>query len=331
MATNRWSQASDDLDDMEHLRAEVESLRQRIRVYESVKTTPSHKIPVYTQAGGSAWAVALLSDCHLEERVDPEDVPGHHNQYNPQIAKKRSEQFAQRVVLLTKAQRHLVKIDSLCLGILGDLITGYLHDDNRESNYLSPLKAILFAMEVVNGIIQYLLDHGEFKQIVIPAVFGNHGRNTPKPRTNTAAETNLEWMLYHLLAKHWRNEKRITWHIAEGAMVYVQLGDQTVRFMHGDTVSFGGGVGGISIPILKAVSRLDQSKHADLTCMGHFHQASDFGRVIVNGSLIGYNAYALRNAMPFERPKQQYFLLHEGRGKALVADIFCDYLPKDKP
>lgn len=324
---NEWHSAINDHSEAQALRKLLADANARLALYETIRTVPSHVVPTYKPDGGQAMAIAMLSDCHWEERVDPEDVPGSYNKYTPAIAERRAAQFAQRVVLLTKSQRHLARIDDLCLAILGDLITGFLHDDNRESNWMTPLQAILFALDQCNAIITHLLHEGEFQRIIVPCVYGNHGRTTHKPRAKTAPHTNLEWMLYQLLARHWTHEPRLTFHIAEGAHLYLDLYGFPVRFLHGDHISYQGGVGGMCVPLLRSIHRYDQTKPAALTCLGHFHQASDFGTVIVNGSMIGFNAYALSKAIPYERPKQQFILLDRKRGKSLVAEIFCDHLP----
>ena len=328
--SSRWSDALDEAVQVADLQKLCSEMAAKLSLYERVKTLPPHEIPVYHTSGGGATAIAMLSDTHFEERVDPKDVPGAYNVYSPAVATKRAEQFAQRVVLLTQAQRNLTAIDDLVLAILGDLITGYLHEDNVASNWMPPLEAILFALKLVNGIIKHLLDHGEFDRIIVPCVFGNHGRLTKKPAAKMAATTNLEWMLYHLLARDWAHEPRVQFHIAEGLLMYLQVGKFTIRCMHGDRIDYKGGILGLSVPVIKAVMKMNQTKFADLTLMGHYHSAYDFGNVIVNGSMIGYNAYAVANNIPFERPRQQYLLLDQKRGKSLIADIWCDYLPERK-
>lgn len=300
----------------------------KLAIYESLDQVRYSGIPKYTGKQGNAVAVALLSDVHCEERVDPEDVPGTHNVYSPEICKARLDQYFQKVVLLTQAQRHLVKIDTLCLGMLGDIITGYLHDDQRESNWLSPLEATMFAEELIGSGLEYLLKYGNFSQIILPCTPGNHGRTTPKPRAKTSAETNLEWMMYHHIAKRWRHESRLKWHIAAGVHQYLNLNGTTVRFHHGDAINYGGGVGGLAIPLHKAIAQWNQVHRADLDCFGHWHQLRDYGHAISNGSVIGYNAYALRCKCPFERPKQAFFLVDQHHGKSLVADIWTDFTPE---
>jgi hypothetical protein len=324
----KWKEAVAESSELDSLAHELKEARARLAVYEKIKPTLSHNIPVYKSTGGQAAAVALISDVHVEERVDPADVPGTYNIYTPEICRKRMEQFAQRVVLMTNAQRSLTKITDLFLPILGDTITGHLHDDNKESNWLHPVQAIWTIKGILNDVIKHILDHGNFERIVVPMVTGNHGRLSVKPRAKTRNETNLEWLLYQMIAKDWEREPRLSFHIAGAAMMYVDIYGFPCRIMHGDLVKYNGGVGGLAVPLGQAIKDWDKIKPAAYTFMGHHHTCRDFGNVIVNGSVIGYNAYALNGHFAFEQPKQQYILMDQKRGKSLVSDIWCDYMPK---
>jgi hypothetical protein len=104
---------------------------------------------------------------------------------------------------------------------------------------------------------------------------------------------------------------------------YVEVFGLTLRFLHGHSIKFGGGIGGITIPIRKAISQWNKVRKADLTVMGHFHQCVDGGDFIVNGSLIGYNAFAQFIKADYEPPRQQFFLITDYRGgeKSVVAPI----------
>jgi hypothetical protein len=42
-----------------------------------------------------------------------------------------------------------IKIDTLVFAILGDMISGYIHDELVESNHLSPTQAVLFAQNLL--------------------------------------------------------------------------------------------------------------------------------------------------------------------------------------
>jgi hypothetical protein len=323
-----WTTAIENVGEVERLKYELKVANQKLLVYEQAGDTTIHEIPSYKPLHGEAIAVAVLSDVHAGERVDPEDVPGTYNIYTPAICRKRLEQFAQRVVMLTEANRNFIKITDLCLNLAGDLMTGHLHDDQKESNWLSPLKEWLFVRNEINSVIKYILDNGKFERIILPCCFGNHGRMTIKPRAKTAPDTNLEWMLYHILESDWRNESRIKFHIAHGSQLYLDLYGFPCRFMHGDDVTYRGGVGGLAVPLGQAIKDWDKVKAASYTFMGHHHTARDFGNVIVNGSVIGYNAYALKNHFPFEKPRQQYVLIDRDNGISSVQSIRCHYTPR---
>jgi hypothetical protein len=42
---------------------------------------------------------------------------------------------------------------------------------------------------------------------------------------------------------------------------------------------------------------------------------------VCNGSLVGYNAYAIRNKFSFEQPKQQLLLIDKKRGRTFSCPI----------
>lgn len=326
--TSPWKDAGQALDDNKSLREKLRTQESRVKFYETLDAVRPHDIPEYTPTGGEAVAVGILSDTHIEERVDRDDVPGAVNEYNPDIAAKRMEQYFQRLLMLVNTQRHMTKINTLVQGILGDIITGNIHEDLSESNYMSPPKATLLAEEFISGGLEFLLSKGNFDKIIIPCTHGNHGRTTKKMRVKTSADNSYEWMMYQHLAKQWKHEKRLEWHIGTGLHVYLNLNGTVCRFHHGDAINYQGGVGGLAVPLGKAVKDWNTVCRADLDFIGHWHQCRDYGHTIVNGSMIGYNAYALRIKAPFEAPKQAFTLIDRKRGKSLFASIFTDYLPE---
>lgn len=326
--SNKWRSAEKALETDKKTEKELEESQRKLKIYEALDAQDiSREIPAYKPGKGEATVIALASDWHVEERVDRADIPGAVNEYNPEIARKRSEQFFQRVVLLADAERSLYGVETLVLGLLGDIIHGYLHDDQRESNFMSPTEAIIFAEELLTIGIEYILEHGNFKRIIIPCCCGNHGRTTVKPRAKTYVQNSYEWLMYQHLASRFAKEKRIHWEIAGGAHVYLEVAGRVCRFHHGDDVRYVGGVGGLSIPLMKAIAQWNKVRRADYDFLGHYHQCRDFGSAVVNGSLIGYNAYALKAKCDYEPPKQQFITIDHTRGKCCAKDIWTDYLP----
>ena len=59
----------------------------------------------------------------------------------------------------------------------------------------------------------------------------------------------------------------------------------------------------------------NQARKADLDIFGHFHQSIDGGKFLCNGSMIGYNAFALSIKAEYEPPQQTLFLVDKKRGR----------------
>lgn len=269
-----------------------------------------------------ATAVACASDWHLEERVDPAVIGGK-NLYNPEVAEARAGEFFRGLLWKLQAYEHTYSIDHLVLWLGGDLISGYIHDELEESNYMTPLEASLFMKRIVLGGLAMLTENTGV-DITVVTSHGNHGRMHKKPRISTAAVNNIEWQTYCVMRDQFENDERVTWQITKGAFNYVKIYDWSVRFTHGDLVRYSGGVGGIGVPMIKAVHRWNASRHADLTVMGHFHQRQDFGHILVNGSLIGMSAYSEAMGFAYEPPEQLFFLMDAERGKTDVAPIWVE-------
>lgn len=276
--------------------------------------------PIEKKAGTNEGTVVLVaSDWHVEENVGAE-VSGL-NRYNIDIARDRATRFFQKGLRLTELLQKDISIDTMVLALLGDFITNDIHEaENAEVNELLPIHALLEAQGMIISGIEFLLDHSKLN-LVIPCHSGNHARTTKTTRFTTENGHSLEYLMYKHLALYFRDNPRVTFIIPEGMHSYVQIYGQTIRFHHGHSVKYAGGVGGIYIPVNKAIAQWNKGRHADLDIFGHFHQMRDGGNFICNGSLIGYNAFALSIKADFEPPKQALFLMDKKRGRTCTWPI----------
>ncbi len=270
-------------------------------------------VPKHGQGTSEGTAVIVASDWHIEESVGPE--VGGLNVFNPEIAHTRAERFFQSSLRLIRLLQQDIKIHTVVLALLGDFISGEIHGaDSAELNDLQPTHAIVTAQNMLISGIEFLLTHTKVR-LVLPCHSGNHARITLKTRFSAENGHSLEYLLYLHLAAYFRNESRVTFLVADGPHSYLDIYGQTVRFQHGHMVKYGGGVGGIFIPANKAVAMWNRARHADLDVFGHFHQLVDGGSFLCNGSLIGYNGFALSIKASFEHPRQLLFLMDKRRGR----------------
>lgn len=259
-----------------------------------------------------ATALVLASDWHIEEEVKPEQVFGR-NRYNLEISKRRMERFfeATRWAIDFNRQAFLVRDAILWLG--GDIISNYIHPDLIEVNLLAPPEAIAYAHSAIIAGIRYLLQDDKLERLVVTCNDGNHGRMTEQMRVAARVDNSIETLLYRMVAHDFRDEPRVQFVIADGSQLFYEVYGRTIRFTHGDTVKYGGGVGGITIPIYKALARWDTARKADLTCMGHWHQLTMLNDLLINGSLIGFSPYSAAIGARFEPPAQAFAMLDPKR------------------
>ena len=304
------------------LNKEIKEYKKIIDTIENIRTNDVEQIKIRsTSKHSEATAVIVASDWHLEERVDPETIAGIDNEYSPTIAQKRAGKFFNEIVNNIRMFENKYVIKNAVFAVLGDLISGYIHDELEESNYLSPLEACNEVKKILISGIEFLKKNTDLEKITIPCCHGNHGRTQDKKRVSTSWKNSFEYWLYVDLAEKYKDDERIDIIVTKGYHVYVNVYDYIVRFHHGDNIRYAGGVGGINIPANKAVDSWNSIRHADLDVFGHFHQLKDDGRFISNGSLIGYNAYALSIKARYEPPQQAFFIIDKDYGKTTVAPI----------
>lgn len=267
-----------------------------------------------------AVAIALASDWHVGQRIDGNTV-NNINKYNPDICKKRATNYFKNLLKLIQKERQDVIIAKMILWLGGDFLSGLIHPELVEDNYLSPFEEVLFAQELITGGLNFLLDYGDFKEIIVPCSFGNHGRGSEKKMIATAHKNSFEWLLYKILAKVFENEPRLTFNVSDSYFSYMEIFGKTLRFHHGDMIKSGGGVGGVAIPLNKYIFKSNMQTQADLDLIGHFHQFTRGTNFIINGSLCGFDAYALSIGASPERPQQAFQLLDSKRGCTISAPI----------
>lgn len=276
-------------------------------------------IPMPASGKSEATAVVLCSDWHIEERVTSGTVSGL-NEYSLEIAEQRANKFWRTTARMIHIYKRDIPIKNVVLWLGGDFLSGNIHEELLETCELPPVEAAILAQNWLASGIQYLLDHTDC-DLEIPCNVGNHSRITAQTRVSTEKGNSLELFIYHALANHFRGNSRVHFILPNGYHTYVKVYDKMIRFHHGHGTKFQGGIGGIFIPAFKAISQWNKGRVADLDCFGHFHSAKDGGNFLLNGSLIGYNAYALSIKADFEKPRQLFFLIDSQRGKTLTCPI----------
>jgi len=263
-----------------------------------------------------AIPVLVLSDWHIDEPVEPETVSGL-NEYNLKIARKR-------IAILTKVSTKLIAmlkndsdIEHLVITALGDFMSGWIHEELQATSELTPTESVLEVLDMLTGLIQNILDAGVVKNITMVCCVGNHGRITRRTFYKLRTKTSYEWMLYNLLSQYFlaKGETRVRFQIPTGYFNWINVCGQDLRCHHGDNLRYNGGIGGVHIPVKKAIAQWNKGKHADLDVFGHWHTMEWAKDYVINGSLIGYNTFGEMLKSDFQKAQQALFLMHSRFGK----------------
>lgn len=281
--------------------------------------------PKVSSGKSESVAFMIASDWHSEEEVLSGQVGGL-NVHNLEIGEQRALNFWRGSHRMYEIFRRDTAIKTIVVGLLGDFITNSIHEDGAESNLLAPSDAIYRVQNLLLSGLRFLLSNTESDvEIIVVCHGGNHGRTTAEQRIATETGNSLEQYMFYNMRDILSTEKRIRFQIAEGYHSYLKMfdGKYTARLHHGHGMNYGGGVGGITIPVNKAIAQWNKGVKADLDVFGHFHTKMDMHNFVSNGSLIGYNAYALRIKADFEPPTQSFFLVNKRwNSKSCYTPIF---------
>lgn len=313
----------------------VESLRRALDVVETVegaRIEPPAWLTKTSSAKNNATVVAMLSDTHFDEVVDADEMDGL-NKYDRKIATQRLELWTQNVIHLTGNYLSGVNYDGLVLMLGGDIFSGDIHEELAQTNEDSMLGSLLYWSEQIAAAIN--LFGQEFKKVHVMAVPGNHGRMSRKPRAKLRARTNFDWLLCKMLERHFVGKKNITFDVPDSADCLVNIYGFGHLLTHGDQASGGGGIGGIWPPVMRLRARKltrysDTGRPFHTLWMGHWHQYISTPSLIVNGSMKGYDEYAMINNFGFEVPQQALAIVTPQHNVTFQCPVFFTDRKKEK-
>lgn len=277
-------------------------------------------------AKSAATLVVMLSDTHFDEVVQPEEMDGL-NAYNRVIATMRLKKWTQNVLKMSRHYLSGVTYDGCVLILGGDIFSGDIHEELAQTNEDSILGSLIYWSEQLCAAIDLL--EAEFGKVHVASVVGNHGRMTRKPRMKLRVRTNFDWLVSKMIEKNYEGNKNVTFQIPEGADCLINIYGHGHLITHGDQVTGGGGIGGIYPPIMRLRARKAQRYLATganfkTLWMGHWHQYISTPSLIINGSLKGYDEYAMINNFGFEPPQQALAIVTPKHNVTIQAPIFVE-------
>lgn len=279
--------------------ADVRQLQQRIIELEDklafVHSAAAHAPVILTPSARPksgkriADPVFMISDTHYGEVVTRAGTLGL-NEYNLEIARARQAKCWDNFLWLRRDMARTQSCDNTYLAINGDIVTGIIHPELRETNEVGMRGQCDFAVEVLAPGILAMADATP-GVLHIGLIGGNHGRGTLKQQVKNGTEHSYEHIGVYDQLRRLIGDRRgkIAWHCPAAERLMMVIHGRRVSQQHGTMIRSSGGIGGPLVPMTRWVTR---DAMADLYLFGHFHEADAYGRVIKNGSLIGDSDYS---------------------------------------
>jgi hypothetical protein len=268
----------------------------------------------------------IWSDWHWGEVVQPSQVFGL-NEYNIEIAKKRAYALVDNTIWLLRNHLSKREYSGIVINLAGDMFSGDIHEELTETNAMPMMPLFMELLEVLTQCLSKMAD--EFGKVYVPCVPGNHPRTTKKKQAKNFAYKNFDWLLYNVLALQFKDDDRVTFLIGDDDEVQYSVKGHRYRLTHGCQFRGGAGFIGAMAPVIrgehkKRISAGSYRMEYDTLLIGHFHQTMWLRKVICNGSLVGFNEYAIDGNFDFDYPKQMLWLTSPHLGAVSPLEVWCD-------
>ena len=298
---------------------EIEDARTAIfnLVADPVKV-PSWGLVKSRGAGESEMPVLFASDWQYGEKIRPELLGGF-NAFDPEIANERVRLMASKAIELSFSHRGKKSYPGVYYLRGGDMISGEIHEDLRESNSLQSCASARELVQIEAWLIRELKQ--AFGKVHVISIPGNHGRTTEKPRTKAGAYDNFDVMTHFWLEDIFRGDGKVTFDAPPSGEALFQIYGYQFALVHGDRSGSKGGQGflGVTATILRGMKKVFDYYATlgvilDYILVGHHHTALQLEYGLSNGCLPGYSEYAMSYKMRPAAPQQWMLYVHPDLG-----------------
>ena len=267
--------------------------------------------------------IVQFSDWHIDEVVESKTVLGL-NEYNPVIAEQRADMLWTKMCKLIEHHKENYDIREVVLALQGDFIGGWIHDELMQTNSSSPLNAIRTVRNMILSGLKYVQDHLDVEKIHVVCISGNHSRNTKKIQFANFNDVSLEYGMYKDIEEICKQIglDKFEFIIPAAEMTVIEMLGKRMLFAHGHEFKYAGGIGGIYPSMLRWFAKVAKVFRLDIAFIGHWHQSIFTQQCVVNGSLKGYDAYAMGKGLDYQQPSQNMTLLDSRYGFCLHQEIF---------
>jgi hypothetical protein len=297
--------------DQDDLRTEVMGLARAIEAPEYIPPQSG------TAKGGKRSAILHISDVHAGEDVSLHEMDGL-NSYNGEICRARMRRLFQKTSSLLTEHWAGDPVEEIIICLGGDMIDNNLREESRRGGSMPVVESVKLVSELIAGGIEHLKS-AVGAPIRVYTSPGNHGRLTPKPHIVEGNIDNWDVMVSWAVEKILGSQDSVRFFYTGSGEALFNVYGWWFLLRHGHEGA--AGTGGLYGAVYKQVrgmyrahtsyARRGRGFHWVLQGHDHTHSAIPFG--FANGSVVGYNAYAMRKLLADPSPAVQNLLIVENR------------------
>ena len=278
--------------------------------------------------------VAPLSDTHIGDNVDYNQMSSL-NAYTIDIFNARLYGWASQILDLVDYRRSFAEIPELVVPLLGDMVSGDIHQELRETNQDTTMGQMIRGANLISQALMFMAPH--FETVRVPCVVGNHGRMTNKPPAKDKY-VNWDYMLYQWVAAFCREQTNIVFEIPKTFFHVFAVCNRNILIMHGDSLKGKAATADVLRTLTNmrtvlqyrtgledevSINQFDEESfngttYFDSAFMGHYHRVDEFdigtGEAHLCGCMKGGDEYALNQLAVISKPKQLVTYWHPKYG-----------------
>ena len=286
------------------------------------------------RSGESQSVIAPLSDTHIGDNVNYNQMSGL-NAYTIDIFNTRLYGWASQILDLVDYRRSFVDISELVIPLLGDMVSGDIHQELRETNQDNTMGQMIRGANLIAQALMFMAPH--FETVRVPCVVGNHGRMTTKPPAKDKY-VNWDYMLYQWVAAFCREQSNIEFEIPKSFFHVFSVCNRNILIMHGDSLKGKAATADVlrSLTNMRTIlqyrtgleeevslgqiaeNSFNDAHFFDSAFMGHYHRVDEFdigtGEAHLCGCMKGGDEFALNQLAVISKPKQVVTYWHPKYG-----------------
>lgn len=259
--------------------------------------------------------ILLLSDLQVGVKSDT---------YNFKVFERRIRTMTINLLKVASLHRRAHPVKKLNVFLMGDII----HNENifrfldlEELEGVVREQIFNYAIPELIRFFQTMLKN--FSRVEVWCIHGNHG-NLGKPFSQS---TNFDDFIYEFLKAHFRNNKRITFHLTRKFYNIANIMGWKFLIIHGDGIRTY-----LNIPWYGITNKMMRWQNSigdfDYLCLGHFHHFSAFHwnnkTIFINGTFFSDDEWSIRNLGLAPSVCQMLLGIHAKKGVSFIRKIFLE-------